>query len=271
MFSGSDEKSMVPFQDVVIDCVQLLMGCVSNSLSVRGSNGELDPAIPQYSYPSAGSLYPVQTYLVIPQTMTSTSPLSLPSIHGGYYYHHPDRNLLIPLKHKEQEVQDKKEDDSKQTKDLEQKLMSAILEILEIIQQSLTTNNNNKNNNNSNNSNNNSNNSNKSSNKSSNSNSVTSQPLSVIFLVGDHDAITPVYGPQNAHNFCLLEAGHIEGLMCAELALWTKQQQQQSLGQRFNLTRLPGSLWAPLTEQINQVLGLSPSHRILTCLVLHTT
>ena len=50
----------------------------------------LDPApLPKYRYPSAGSLYPVQTYLFI-------KPGRLSGLAGGFYYYHPvDHHLVL--------------------------------------------------------------------------------------------------------------------------------------------------------------------------------
>ncbi|WP_099071360.1 non-ribosomal peptide synthetase [Nostoc linckia] len=48
-----------------------------------------DYPLPKYRYPSAGSLYPVQTYLFI-------KPNSIETLPGGIYYYHPsDHNLIL--------------------------------------------------------------------------------------------------------------------------------------------------------------------------------
>ncbi|MEH2088675.1 MAG: amino acid adenylation domain-containing protein [Nostoc sp.] len=48
-----------------------------------------DYPIPKYRYPSAGSLYPVQTYLFIKPNSIETLPA------GIYYYHPSDHNLIL--------------------------------------------------------------------------------------------------------------------------------------------------------------------------------
>ncbi|MEU7137786.1 AMP-binding protein [Streptomyces sp. NPDC046261] len=45
---------------------------------------------PRHAYPSAGSAYPVQTYLLV-------HPGRVNGLPGGSYYHHPARNRLIPI------------------------------------------------------------------------------------------------------------------------------------------------------------------------------
>jgi SagB-type dehydrogenase family enzyme len=45
-------------------------------------------AIPKYRYPSAGSLYPVQTYLYL-------KPERVAGLDGGWYYYHPVRHELV--------------------------------------------------------------------------------------------------------------------------------------------------------------------------------
>ncbi|MBC1236572.1 non-ribosomal peptide synthetase [Nostoc sp. 2RC] len=49
-----------------------------------------DYPLPKYRYPSAGSLYPVQTYLFI-------KPNSIETLTGGIYYYHPSHHNLILL------------------------------------------------------------------------------------------------------------------------------------------------------------------------------
>lgn len=46
--------------------------------------------LPKYRYPSAGSLYPVQTYLYL-------KPDRIEGIPGGFYYHQPQQHTLVPL------------------------------------------------------------------------------------------------------------------------------------------------------------------------------
>lgn len=46
--------------------------------------------LPKYRYPSAGNLYPVQSYLYI-------KPSRIEGVAGGFYYHHPQRHCLVPL------------------------------------------------------------------------------------------------------------------------------------------------------------------------------
>ncbi|MBW4676163.1 MAG: amino acid adenylation domain-containing protein [Desmonostoc geniculatum HA4340-LM1] len=48
-----------------------------------------DSPLPKYRYPSAGSLYPVQTYLYV-------KPNRIAGLGAGYYYYHPaDHNLIL--------------------------------------------------------------------------------------------------------------------------------------------------------------------------------
>ena len=49
-----------------------------------------DTPLPKYLYPSAGSLYPVQTYLYV-------RPERIEGLAGGYYYYHPAHHQLLPL------------------------------------------------------------------------------------------------------------------------------------------------------------------------------
>ena len=49
-----------------------------------------DLPLPKYRYPSAGSLYPVQTYLYV-------KPGRIEGIAGGFYYYHPARHQLAQL------------------------------------------------------------------------------------------------------------------------------------------------------------------------------
>lgn len=49
-----------------------------------------DAPLPKYRYPSAGNLYPVQTYLYI-------KPARIEGLPGGFYYHHPQQHRLLPL------------------------------------------------------------------------------------------------------------------------------------------------------------------------------
>ncbi|WGF87874.1 amino acid adenylation domain-containing protein [Marinivivus vitaminiproducens] len=46
--------------------------------------------LPKYGYPSAGSLYPVQTYVLVRDGLVSDLP-------GGWYYHHPARHDLTAI------------------------------------------------------------------------------------------------------------------------------------------------------------------------------
>lgn len=45
--------------------------------------------VPKYGYPSAGTLYPVQTYLVLRRTLGDLAE--------GSYYHNPDAHALVAL------------------------------------------------------------------------------------------------------------------------------------------------------------------------------
>ncbi|MCB0207973.1 MAG: amino acid adenylation domain-containing protein [Anaerolineae bacterium] len=49
-----------------------------------------DAPLPKYRYPSAGNLYPVQTYLYI-------KPGRVTDLAGGYYYYHPAQHQLVWL------------------------------------------------------------------------------------------------------------------------------------------------------------------------------
>ncbi|MCB0211209.1 MAG: amino acid adenylation domain-containing protein, partial [Anaerolineae bacterium] len=49
-----------------------------------------DAPLPKYRYPSAGSLYPVQTYLYL-------KPNQIDGIGGGFYYYHPAHHHLVLL------------------------------------------------------------------------------------------------------------------------------------------------------------------------------
>ena len=46
--------------------------------------------LPKYRYPSAGNLYPVQTYVVV-------RPGAMTDVEAGVYYHHPRRHQLVRL------------------------------------------------------------------------------------------------------------------------------------------------------------------------------
>jgi amino acid adenylation domain-containing protein len=69
----------VPFTD--------LAGLLSGLAAVEPEGAPL----PRYHYPSAGSLYPVQTYLHVSEGRVAGLP-------GGTYYHHPGRHELVPLR-----------------------------------------------------------------------------------------------------------------------------------------------------------------------------
>jgi SagB-type dehydrogenase family enzyme len=104
--------------------------------------------LPKYRYPSAGSLYPVQTYLLI-------KPNRIEDIEGGVYYYHPREHSLILLK--------------------------AYVEIPSNIHVA-------------------------------NNQTQFEQSAFSIFLIGQLNAITPIYG-ELAKDFCFLEAGYIGQLL----------------------------------------------------------
>ncbi|MBO1049487.1 MAG: amino acid adenylation domain-containing protein [Dolichospermum sp. DEX182a] len=104
--------------------------------------------LPKYRYPSAGSLYPVQTYLLI-------KPNRIEDIEGGVYYYHPREHSLILLK--------------------------AYVEIPSNIHVA-------------------------------NNQTQFEQSAFSLFLIGQLNAITPIYG-ELAKDFCFLEAGYIGQLL----------------------------------------------------------
>ncbi|MEO1378571.1 MAG: SagB family peptide dehydrogenase, partial [Cyanobacteria bacterium J06635_10] len=106
-----------------------------------------DYPLPKYLYPSAGSLYPVQTYLLI-------KPNAVEGLEAGTYYYYPAEHRLI--------------------------LVSSSSEIDSSIYRG---------------------------NKPIFDNGAFS-----LFLIGELNAITPIYG-ELAKDFCLLEAGHIGQLL----------------------------------------------------------
>ncbi len=71
--------------DGVLKLAQLekLLAC----LSIETLDGQV---LPKYRYPSAGGLYPVQTYLYI-------KPDAVAGLAGGYYYHDPAASALVQL------------------------------------------------------------------------------------------------------------------------------------------------------------------------------
>ena len=103
--------------------------------------------LPKYRYGSAGSLYPVQTYVYL-------KPNSVSELAAGYYYYHPQKHSLIAINKNE-------------------KLESNIYDINQ---------------------------------------AIFEQASFSIFLIGELNAIAPVY-KENARDFCLLEAGYISQLL----------------------------------------------------------
>jgi amino acid adenylation domain-containing protein len=102
--------------------------------------------LPKYRYASAGSLYPVQTYLFI-------QPGRITGLDAGVYYYHPQHHELIHLS-------------------------SSMVDGSHFgINQSLVE-----------------------------------QSAFTVFLVGQLDAIAPIYG-ERSRDFCLLEAGYISQLL----------------------------------------------------------
>ncbi|UKP00594.1 non-ribosomal peptide synthetase [Nostoc sp. UHCC 0870] len=103
--------------------------------------------LPKYRYASAGSLYPVQTYIYI-------KPHRVENLATGFYYYHPQQHQLIHLSD-------------------EANIDSSIYGINQ---------------------------------------DVFTQAAFAIFLIGDLQAISPVYGDKS-RDFCLLEAGYIGQLL----------------------------------------------------------
>ena len=63
---------------------------LSSILHVLAALNHPSQPLPKYRYPSAGSLYPVQTYLSIPQYL-------IEGVEGGLYYYDPLKNQLVKL------------------------------------------------------------------------------------------------------------------------------------------------------------------------------
>ncbi|WP_414575218.1 amino acid adenylation domain-containing protein [Anabaena sp. CCY 9402-a] len=103
--------------------------------------------LPKYRYASAGSLYPVQTYIYI-------KPHRVENLATGFYYYHPQKHQLIHLSD-------------------EANIDSSIYGINQ---------------------------------------EIFTQAAFAIFLIGDLQAISPVYGDKS-RDFCLLEAGYIGQLL----------------------------------------------------------
>jgi amino acid adenylation domain-containing protein len=107
--------------------------------------------LPKYRYPSAGSLYPVQTYLLI-------KPNRVEGLEGGVYYYHPADHRLV--------------------------LLNAVTHISDIGDGLYGGSN----------------------------QSIFEQSAFSLFVIGQMDAIAPMYG-EWARDFCLLEAGYISQLL----------------------------------------------------------
>ncbi|PMB22055.1 non-ribosomal peptide synthetase [Fischerella thermalis CCMEE 5198] len=103
--------------------------------------------LPKYRYASAGSLYPVQTYIYI-------KPHRVENLAAGFYYYHPQQHQLIRLSD-------------------EANIDSSIYGVNQ---------------------------------------EIFRQAAFAIFLIGDLQAIAPVYGDKS-RDFCLLEAGYIGQLL----------------------------------------------------------
>ncbi|WP_442946871.1 SagB family peptide dehydrogenase [Nostoc sp. PCC 7120 = FACHB-418] len=103
--------------------------------------------LPKYRYASAGSLYPVQTYIYI-------KPHRVENLAAGFYYYHPQKHQLIQLSD-------------------ETNIDSSIYGINQ---------------------------------------EIFTQAAFAIFLIGDLQAISPVYGDKS-RDFCLLEAGYMGQLL----------------------------------------------------------
>ncbi len=127
-------------QPISLEQFSLFLSCLQQMQSE-------DYPLPKYLYPSAGSLYPVQTYLLI-------KPNGVEELEAGIYYYHPADHSLI--------------------------LISANSEIDGNVYRGNKT--------------------------------IFDNGAFSLFLIGELDAITPIYG-ELAKNFCLLEAGHIGQLL----------------------------------------------------------
>jgi amino acid adenylation domain-containing protein len=167
-----------------------------------------DMPLPKYRYPSAGSLYPVQSYLYI-------KPGRVEGITGGFYYYRPDRHRLERLC----------EDAA---------LASGFL--------------------------------------SSSNRTLFAGAAFVLLLVGDMNAIAPMYGEEFSLGLCLLEAGYMSQLLMQEASAHgiglcpvgaveeTALRQALRLGERHRvLHSLAGGAIAP--EQMMQWLQPSAPAR----------
>ncbi|MEO1296438.1 MAG: amino acid adenylation domain-containing protein [Cyanobacteria bacterium J06636_16] len=139
--------------------------------------------LPKYRYGSAGSLYPVQTYLYV-------KPGRIEGVAAGFYYYHPAEHRLVPLSRSES-VDTNALYGSNQT--------------------------------------------------------IAEQAAFAIFLIGQMDAIAPIY-PEDARDFCLLEAGYMSQLL-------------METAPAFELGLCPlGKLGV---ELLQQALDLDASHQVL--------
>ncbi|TKT78137.1 non-ribosomal peptide synthetase [Aquamicrobium sp. LC103] len=59
-------------------------------LAALGTVAPTGAPLPKYAYPSAGSIYPIQTYVMVREDRFD-------SINGGWYYYHPDRHDLVRM------------------------------------------------------------------------------------------------------------------------------------------------------------------------------
>ncbi|MBG1257783.1 SagB/ThcOx family dehydrogenase [Nostoc sp. BAE] len=107
----------------------------------------LNSPLPKYRYASAGSLYPVQTYIYI-------KPNRVQSLAAGIYYYHPQQHQLIHLSNSA-------------------KVDGGIYGINQ---------------------------------------ELFDQAAFALFLIGDLQAIAPIYGDKS-RDFCMLEAGYISQLL----------------------------------------------------------
>ncbi|MCC5667070.1 amino acid adenylation domain-containing protein [Nostoc sp. CHAB 5784] len=107
----------------------------------------LNSPLPKYRYASAGSLYPVQTYIYI-------KPNRVQNLAAGIYYYHPQQHQLIHLSNSA-------------------KVDSGIYGINQ---------------------------------------GIFDQAAFALFLIGEMQAIAPIYGDKS-RDFCLLEAGYISQLL----------------------------------------------------------
>ncbi|MGD1920593.1 MAG: SagB family peptide dehydrogenase, partial [Pleurocapsa sp.] len=127
-------------QEIALDNFSNFLSCLRQ---IQLDNSPL----PKYRYGSAGSLYPVQTYIYLKNNCVT-------GLNAGYYYYHPQKHSLISINENAN-------------------INSSIYGVNQ---------------------------------------SIFEQANFSIFLIGELNAIAPVY-KESARDFCLLEAGYISQLL----------------------------------------------------------